>query len=147
MSERKNTIGKNHYTLILPPVRQAMAICTKVAVLVSSAMPLLLSETTEAGRQELSTAIAAIDPEKLDALFMEASNASRLTCDGKLISTDLVFAQHFDDCRGNVYPVMLWVLWECVRDFFPQAETFVQNMSTVFGKASPFLKDGKPTTG
>lgn len=147
MPERKNTIGKNHYTLILPPVRQAMAICTRVAVLAGSAMPLLGADANEEGRQGLSTAIAAIDPEKLDALFMEASNASRLTCDGNLISTDLVFAQHFDDCRGDVYPVMLWVLWECVRDFFPQAETFVQKMSTVFGKVSPFLKDGKPTTG
>ncbi len=147
MAERKNTIGTNNYVLILPPVRQAMAICTRVAVLAGSAMPLLGADATTEGRQEFSAAIAAIDPEKLDALFMDTSNASRLTCNGNLISTDLVFSQHFDNCRGDVYPVMLWVLWECVRDFFPQAESFVQKMTAVFGKVSPFLQDGKPTTG
>lgn len=147
MNTREKTIGKNKYTLTLPPVRQAMPICTKVAVLAGPAIASLGTDVNKDGMQTFSMAIAVIDPEKLDALFIEAANISKLTCAGKMLLDDLAFSQHFSDCRGEVYPAMFWTLWECVRDFLPQAESFVQKVSTSIGKEFQSQMDGKATTG
>jgi len=149
MEKREKTINDRHYQLLLPPVRPAMALCTQVAALLGPALGSLGSQADGEGWGRFSSAIRAVDPSKVDALFMEAVRISLLCHDGKRIVEEKEFNQHFDTFRSDVYPVCLWALWECVRDFFPDSIAFSQLLKRAMvegfaeGLQFPSPKDGR----
>ncbi len=136
MHKREKTIGESNYVILLPPVRQAMALCTRVAVLAGPALTTLSSDVSKGGMDQFAAALASVDAVELDKLIMDAVFASKLSCGSSPISTEINFERHFSSKRGEVYQVTLWVLWETVKDFFPQASIFTQIFKDHLSKES-----------
>lgn len=126
MEKREKIINEKRYQLLLPSVRPAMDLCTRVATLVGPAIVSLGGKADINGWKGFSESLQSVDPLKLDLLFMDAIKVSMLTCDGKLINNDNDFERHFLSNRSDVYVVCAWALWECVRDFFPELTGFIQ---------------------
>lgn len=146
LEKREKILGDNEYTIILPAVRVSMPLCSAVSVLIAPALTSLGGDNADS-LHALSQALATVDPEKVDDLLMRAVRASKLTCGDNKLTDKLHFQKHFAKNRADVYPVTMWVLWECVRDFFPQAETFSQMFKTTLGKEFQSQSAGKKTTG
>ena len=128
--------------------RSAMPICNRTAVLIGGAVSTLRLDTVkENGRESFSAALKSVDPLALDSLFMDAVGASKLVCDNASVNAPMDFEKHFSQFRGDVYPVCCWVLWETVKDFFPQLGTFAQVAKAAAEKAFQSQKDGRPITG
>lgn len=149
MHKREKTVGNETYQIVLPAVRKAMFICTRLSVLLGgSAINLIVTQAdNNDGLERISSLLSKIDPIKLDGLMMEAISICHLTCGKQQLTDDNTFNQHFADKRSGVYQVSLWVLWECVQDFFPQGGVFSQMLNDFRDMASQSLKDGKLTTG
>lgn len=134
MHKREKKIEDRLYQLLLPPVRQAMPLCSRLAVLIGPSLAILGKDANKKGLSEFTAVLSRVDPKELDILMMEAVMISKLCCDSEPISTEIDFGKHFSNLRGEVYPVTFWVLWECVKDFFPGAEAFTQIVKTNLGK-------------
>jgi hypothetical protein len=147
MERRDTTINGGQYNMLLPPVRQAMPLCTKTAVLLGPLLGSLGGEAGKEGWAKFAEALQAVDPAKADALLMEAVTAGHLSYEGRPISGPVDFEAHFAQRRGDVFPAMAWVLWECVRDFFPELGTFAPLVQAAMAKASPSPTGGETTTG
>lgn len=151
MEKRIKEINGSTYQLLLPSPRKAMPLCTRTAALIG---PLLFSLGKKVAGADakgealtvFANALVSIDPDKLDRLFMDAVDASHLCCEGQPISATIEFEKHFDTHRSDVYQVCCWVLWECVKDFFPASEIFGQLMKKA-QEDFRFQTDGKQTTG
>ena len=146
MEKRQTEINDKTYQLLLPSPRQAMPLCTKVAVLLGPVLGALGGDVANGGMARFAQAITNVDPDKVDALFMQAVTISKLCCEGQPISSLNDFERHFAQHRADTYRVVVWCLWECVRDFFPQLGAFAQTLKT---KAEEFQSQqtGQPTTG
>lgn len=147
MERRDNEVNGTLYSLLLPPVRQAMPLCTRTAALLGSVLGSLGERAGGEGMAKFAAALQAVDPAKVDALLMDAVRAVHLSANERPISGDLAFEQHFAERRGDVYPVSVWALWECVRDFFPDLASFAQKATTWAGAAFPSPTGGGTTTG
>lgn len=147
MHKREKIIEKRCYSLLLPPVRQAMPLCTRVAVLAGPVVAILGTDIGKGGMDKFATALAGVDAIQLDRLVMDAVYASKLSCNKEPISTEIDFERHFSDLRKEVYQVTLWVLWETVKDFFPQVSIFTQTLKDKFDKEFQSQKLGETTTG
>jgi hypothetical protein len=142
LEKRTTTINERSYQLLLPAVRQAMPLCTKVAVLLGPVLATLGQQAGNDGLEKLGAALRDVDPAKADALFMEAVRVSHLCYNGQPISDELDFEKHFDQYRGDTYQVCLWALWESVKDFFPQLGAFTRQMDLKAALASASPKVG-----
>lgn len=147
MHKREKRIGEHTYSMLLPPVRQAMPLCSRIAVLAGPVLTTLGADVNKGGMDKFATVLAGIDAVELDTLVMDAVTASKLSCDSSPISTEIDFERHFSNCRGEVYQVTLWVLWETVKDFFPQASIFTQIFKDKFNKEFQSQTPGETTTG
>jgi len=143
MERRDKELNGKVYSILTPPVRQAMPLCTRVAVLLGPMLGSLNTDTKAGGWDKFAAAIQAVDPAKADALMMDALSISKLGCDGQSVCEPINFERHFDQHRSEVYQVMLWCLWECVKDFFPQLGAFTQIAQEAMKAASPFQKAGQ----
>lgn len=147
MERRDTTINGRQYSLLLPPPLQALPICNRVGVLIAPLLTrvsdkfadgtITLQDMKESSQKVLGSflgtltqAVHELDAPQLTSLFIDAAFASKLTCNGELINTGGLFDRHFTEHREDTYPVLIWCLWECVIDFFPQAKTFIQATKT-----------------
>ena len=124
-----------------------MPLCTRIAVLVGPVVTTLGTDVSKGGMDKFAAVLASVDAVEIDKLVMDAVVASKLSCGSSPISTEVNFERHFSDHRGEVYQVTLWVLWETVKDFFPQAETFTQMFKDNLSKASQSQTPGETITG
>jgi hypothetical protein len=155
MTRKDLQLNNKQYSILLPPPTAAMPLCSRAAVLVGSFAGLLadiktLGDTTLSKEQRLAScleklgdALKGVDPIATNGLMMDAAYAGKLTCDGQSISVPIDFDRHFDNHRGEVYQVLVWCLWECVADFFPQLGTFTQQMKSAAATAFQSPKDGQ----
>lgn len=147
MERRDKQIGDNMYSILTPPVRKAMPLCTRVAVLIGPVLGTLAKKVEGGGMEKFSEALQKTDPEKVDGVLMEAVRLSKMSCNGEGVFEEASFERHFNIHRGDVYVVSVWCLWECVKDFFPQQGAFAQILKTASEKASQSLRDGVPIGG
>lgn len=147
METRTKEIETRKYQILQPAVRQSMPLCTRVAVLVGPVLTSLGKQVEQGGLQIFTQALQNVDPDKVDKLFMDAVLATHLCCNGESISDPVMFEKHFNAFRGDVYMVCCWVLWEVVKDFFPQAAAFSQIAKQAMAAAYKSQMDGQQTTG
>jgi len=157
MEKRTKEVGGKTYGLLTPPVLQAMPLVTKTAALLGPVVGSLglsvgdSSAIKNEGWAAFSSALQMVDPMKAHTLLMEAVSASKVcvydeTGTSFPVFEAIPFEKHFSDHRQDVYLVLTWCLWECIRDFFPQAGAFLQKLQT---SAPPFIspKAGPKTGG
>ena len=120
MERRDTEVNGTPYQMLVPPVRQAMQLCTRTAVLLGSVLGTLKLDAAEKGMEAFAAALKNVDPDKADALLMDAVKVAHVCCREAPVSDPVSFEKHFTTHRADVYPVSLWALWECVREFFPQ---------------------------
>ena len=159
------TINGNLYQMILPPPTVCIPLSTRALVLlapvISGGLGASFTGVTSAGTVaekikallgpalvSMTAAFSKADPEALNLLMMDTVKVSHLCFEGKAISAEHEFNKHFGSYRPDTFQVMLWVLWECIKDFFPKQEgSALQSMKT--GILSAFLSqmDGQMTGG
>ncbi len=143
---RDTVVNEKMYSILLPTPRQAMPLCTKLAVLFGALIPTLIKDAKAGGMAAFGEALKAVDPVAIDNAFMEAVSISHLCVNNAPISTVMEFDKHFSNYRNEVYHVCAWALWECVKDFFPQLDGFsLEKLKSA--AVSPSPKDGQQTTG
>jgi hypothetical protein len=121
MEKREMEINGNKYAMLIPAVRQSMPIANRVAVLLGGVLGSLGGDTAKGGMEKFSAAMSKVDPEDLDKIMMDSVPISKLVFDRNVsVNSSNDFERHFGQHRADVYPVCLWVVWECVKDFFPQ---------------------------
>lgn len=161
MQRRDHIVNGRTYSILLPPPTQAQGICTRAAVLVGTFAGLfqdmqsvVKENATEAERLnaalgKLGEALRAVDPVALNQLMLDAAQAARLTAEGNVpICSTMDFDRYFaSQYREDIYPLLLWCLWECVSDFFPQLGAFTQVMKKAAGEAFASRTTGQMTTG
>lgn len=114
------------YAIILPAPTKCMPLCNKVATLLGPLLGCLKEQADKSGWQKFAAALANVDADVVQSLFMKAVEDAHLCVEGQPISSQLAFDTHFDQYRSEVYHVCAWVLWECVRDFFPELGPLAQ---------------------
>lgn len=144
MVRRDKEIGGKTYNMLLPSPRKAMPLCTRVAVLLGPAIGILGQQANGDGLAKFSAALQAVDPDKLDKLMMDAVEVAHLCCNGQPVSSQHEFEKHFDEHRSDTYIVCFWVVWECVRDFFPQLDAFIPAAKDKLAEA---MASQSPTAG
>lgn len=137
IQKKEKILEDNLYQILLPAPTVCIPLCTRAAVLVAPIISGGIGAASSGVATEGSTlekiktligpalvsmtsAISKADPDASNKLMMDAVMAAHLCCNGQPISTQIDFDRHFDEHRADVYPVMTWVLWECVKDFFPK---------------------------
>ena len=148
------------YSIILPPPTQALPLCNRAVVLLGAFAPLFSDiktlgdekQTKEARMMlvlgKLGDAVRNVDPDASFALMMDCVAAGRLSVEGtEGIFDKISFDKHFEDKRSDIYPVLLWCLWESISDFFPQSGIFTRILSGLKDGASKSPEDGSTTGG
>lgn len=139
LESRKTKINDREYQMLTPSVRHSMPLCTKVAVLLGPVLSTLGDTSDGMAIQKLGKSLMEVDPEKLDALFMQAVSVGGLHYQGKNLSDSVQFETHFNEHKEDVYHASVWCLWECVKDFFPQLGAFTQQIAN---KVTEFQSQG-----
>ena len=139
------------YQIIPPSVMQAQPLCTRSAALIGPSIAAgagtLTKQANKEGWLQFASVLSGVDPDKLNALLMDAVKISSLCVNGKPISADKDYEFHFSQYRADVFPVCVWVLWGVVQDFFPQLVAFIQMFQAATAVGSPSPTDGQTTTG
>jgi len=143
METRTFKHGDNEYAMLLPAPRPAMKLCNRVALLLGPALATLGKDLKEGGQDALGKALLGIDPDVVDALFMDAIKEAKVQYGSMNLADPILFTKHFDTNRGDIYPVCVWCLFECVKDFFPQLGAFAQVAKVAAEKAFQSPQDGK----
>ena len=122
--------------MLVPPPTKSIPLANRVIKQIAEAIPVLVQEVKEGSTAaEMGTKFAAalksVDPLELFEIFMEAVYNSHLVyCKEHTqeipISTREGFDRHFSECRKDVYPVCIWVVWQTVQDFLSIAEALPQ---------------------
>lgn len=160
MERRDKTINGRLYSILLPPPLKALPLCNKVGVLIAPILAKIGSQfkigTGSAQEQaqkllapmleSLGEALQGLEPDKLSAVMTEAALISKLSYNEELIHQQSTFDKHFAQYPGDMYQVMIWCVWESVKDFFPEATAFFQIMKGV-AKESISPQTGQETTG
>ena len=147
MEKREYQLNNKTYQILTPPVRVSMPLCNRVAVLIAPALTSLGMDIAKGGKEAFASAISSCDPIAIDELFMDSIKAAKLHCAGMPVYDPVPFDQHFEKNKGDVYPVCVWVIWECVKDFFPQLGVFIPKMKEEAEKAFQSQMDGQPIGG
>jgi hypothetical protein len=149
MEKREKIVNERSYQLLLPPVRKSMPLSLQVLAIVGPTAGSLGGAADSGGYGQLAQSLQAVDPLKVDKMFMDAVQMTHLCYMGQPISDELNFERHFSRYPEDVYPVCTWALWESVRVFFPKLADYIQTFMAVAVKAavSKFQQDGSPTTG
>lgn len=160
MDRRDHQINGHTYSIILPSPMSAMPLCTRSVVLVGAFAGLLAdlrtlgdTSTPKEARtamvlEKFSSVLGQVDPIATNKLMMDAAFAAHLTYEGnQSISSEVTFDKHFEDKRSELFPVLVWCLWECVSDFFPQLGAFTQLMKAGAVEAFQSPTAGPTTTG
>lgn len=149
MEVRERIFDGRSYSILLPPVTKAMAICNESAVLFGPLIGAVKTQVDSGGWQIMAMLLKSVDPSALDRLLMQVVQESKLTCDKVAICSPVTFDQHFDDKRSTLYPVCFWVLWECVKDFFGDWAALAQRVTEAVIKAAASTSppDGQSTIG
>jgi hypothetical protein len=160
MQRRDYQADDQIYSILLPPPTVAMPLVNRAAVLLGPFAALLadvksLGNEDAPKEQRLAAALSRVgevlqqvDPVAAHGLMMDAAYAGHLTVGGtQPISTPTEFDKHFSARRGDVYPVLIWCLWECVCDFFPALGASAQILKSAAAEALKSQKAGQPTTG
>jgi hypothetical protein len=132
-NRRDHTVNEHLYSIILPPVTQALPLCTRTVNLLAPLLSEGLGAAAIGGQSSLAEligptlitltkALGKVDPLAANQLMMDSVKISHLCFESKPVSGDLDFERHFSEYRQDVYLVMAWALWECVKDFFPSLE-------------------------
>lgn len=130
MEVRKTVINGREYSMLLPPVTPAMRISTRVSALIGPLIASLGANIRTGGWDKFALALQSIEPDKVDAILTEAAALGQLTYEKTLLTEGVNFEKHFGQHREDLYQVLIWCLWETVRDFFPQLVAFTQLMKT-----------------
>jgi len=159
MEKRDLQLNDRGYQLLLPAVTIALPLATRtltvfgpVAGLFADLGSIVSADSSHEKKLEavlgrLGSVISQLDPIATNALLMDAVSHSGLCCDGQPI-TGLNFERHFSQCRGEVFQVMLWCLWEITSPFLPASLTSIpQTMMSRAGEAFRSQTGGQPTTG
>lgn len=151
MSENTRTkeINGAVYTIVLPPVRKVMPLCTQLATLFTPILGTLTKDVKTGGMEQFGAALQSLDPDKIDALCMRAVEISKLHAPGNTpIFEEAGFNQYFNERRDSIYQVTLWALWECVRDFFPRIKGLdLDRIKMKVSQEFASQMDGQETTG
>jgi len=147
--------------MLLPSPLQAMPLCNRVAILIGPLVGKVGSELKFNGSDTLTSqtqsllgpmlnsfgsALQEVDPVKLTGILTDAAAAAKLCCEGQSVSGQVDFERHFNVYRADLYPALIWCVWESVKDFFPQLEGFIQvTRAAAVESLSP--KDGARTGG
>lgn len=159
-NHRSHTVNGKTYSMILPPPLQAMPLCNRVAILIGPLVGKVGSELKLGGEtltsqaqnllapmlNSFGSALQELDPTKLTAILTDAAYAGKLCCDGQAVCSPVDFERHFNANRADLYPALVWCVWESVKDFFPQLEGFIQTArAAAVESLSP--RDGARTGG
>lgn len=125
--------------MIVPPPTKSIPLANRVIKQVAEALPVMMQEVQKGSLAEemgvkFAAALKSVDPLELYEIFMEAVYNSHLVyCQTHTqeipISTKEDFDRHFGQCRKDVYPVCIWVVWQTVQDFLSIAEALPQKAS------------------
>lgn len=130
MDTIEKVIEGRKYQMMKPPARAGMKLSGKVALMVGPLVASLGSQIkkgeVDAAISQFSSALGAIDPDKLDGLFMEAVEICRLHCNSQPVFSNTDFERHFGQYPGEIFQVCVWTLTEAVSDFFPWLANFGQ---------------------
>lgn len=126
--QKRKEIGGRTYQFMIPPAMQGISICTRAGVLIGPLVTSLFNKK-DVDSKSFVEAVSQADPDKLNALMMDAWRLSKLHCEGQPVSDNVGFEKHFSQYPADTYPVLLWILWETVTPFFPDIETFAQKFS------------------
>ena len=147
MEVREFNYNEKNYKMLLPRVRQCMQLSNRIAVLLGGVLGTLKKDSKDGGMEAFALALQGIDPEKVDAIFMDAVRESKLGCNGADLFNETGFERHFGQYRSDTYPVCAWCVWECVRDFFPQSGAFAQVAKAAAEKAFLSQMGGGTSSG
>jgi hypothetical protein len=133
VDRREKEFGGRMYSILIPPPSVGIPLCTDVAVSIGpviGGLSAMMSKGDDQGAV-LSVLLRGIDSAAIDRMMMTSVEASKLTVDGIPICTKVTFDKHFSTCRGDIFPVCLWVLTEVIADFFPTLAAFTRGASQV----------------
>lgn len=131
---RHKEINGGKYQILIPSARKSMKLAERSMLLIGPTFA-TLGMDAKSGMSKFSTAIMSVDSEAVDSLLMSAASISNLSFEGRDISSDeSKFDIHFQDKRKDVFPVLVWCLWENVKDFLPDLEAFGQILKATFGQ-------------
>lgn len=136
METREKVINERTYSILLPPVTKAMRLCNEAAVLFGPLVGAVGAQADTGGWQVMAMLLKAVDPTALDRLLMQVVQEAKLTVDKMPICSQTTFETHFDSHRSDTYPVLMWALWECVKDFFPDWAALAQKVTAAVTKAA-----------
>ena len=132
---RTREINGNEYQILIPSARKSMKLAEKASFLLGPIVATLGMNASD-GMGKLSMAISSVDSDAADSLLMSAASISNLSYEGGTIAdNDAKFESHFMNKRKDIFPVLIWCLWENVKDFLPDLEAFGQILTAKFGQA------------
>lgn len=159
MERRDKQVDGRLYSIMLPAPTAGMPLCARAAVVVGPLMGLFadarsllnekMSDEERKGLvlEKFGSVLKSCDPVAINQLMLDAAFCARLSCDGELVANQATFDRHFASYRPDVFPILIWCLWECISDFFPELGTFAQAARVAAVRAFGSPKAGPATTG
>lgn len=148
MKRPELSINGKAYQLVLAPPSKCMGLATRVILLLGSIIPTLGKDIKKGGWGAFASALSGADPDKIEALFVDAVTINKLHCDNEEVFTETGFDKHFDKYRNELFQVRAWALWESVRDFLPQGvASAIQKQSSALTEEFKSPETGQANTG
>ena len=130
MATIEKVIDGRKYQIVKPAARAGMKLSGKTALMVGPLVASLGSQIKAGDSKgaivQFASALSSVDPDKVDALFMDAIDICSLHCNSHPIFNNTDFERHFGQYPGEIFQVCLWTLTEAVSDFFPWLANFGQ---------------------
>lgn len=131
---RDYTVNGNNYKILIPSARKSMKVAEKASLLLGPVVA-TLGLDAETGMEKLSASLRGVDSEAVDNLLMSAASISNLSYENQTVAdSEGKFDVHFHDKRQDVFPVLVWCLWENIKDFLPSLAAYGQILKARFGE-------------
>ena len=131
---RDYTVNGNNYKILIPSARKSMKVAEKASLLLGPVVA-TLGLNAETGMEKLSASLRGVDSEAVDNLLMSAASISNLSFNDQTVAdSEGKFDVHFHDKRQDVFPVLVWCLWENIKDFLPSLAAYGQILKAKFGE-------------
>lgn len=131
---RDYTVNGNNYKILIPSARKSMKVAEKASLLLGPVVA-TLGLDAETGMEKLSASLRGVDSEAVDNLLMSAASISNLSFENQTVAdSEGKFDVHFHDKRQDVFPVLVWCLWENIKDFLPSLAAYGQILKARFGE-------------